>query len=480
MKSITFIGGGPGGYEGAIRAAQLGFKVHLIEEEQLGGTCLNKGCIPTKTYWKSAFFAEEMRKMSGYGFPKLTSNANGEMIYERKEEVLQTNREGIKFIIDNHPNIMLNYGRAKFISPTQLEVTLAKGKKEILSSDYFVVATGAVSRKIDFPGHDLPGLMDSEQLLKTTRIPKRLVVIGTGVIGLEFASIYKSFGTDVDVIGTAVLPRSDQEMARRLIKYMRRRGIHIHTGYTVKEIQKCAMGFRAISESREGDKQLSIEGDAVLVAVGRVANTNDLGLEEAGVDYDGGGIITNDISETTAPGIYAVGDVAKGNIQLAHVASAQAISLVERLAGMTPNFDMTVIPSCIFTLPEVASVGFSEEDLVSKNIAFRKSKVNFRTNGKALSLGETEGFIKVLASHDGAQIFGVHCIGPHASDLIHEGAQGIRNALSVEQMSGLVHAHPTLGETFNEALHGIMGSAIHLIAQSDLVEERPTVEQKDD
>lgn len=311
-------------------------------------------------------------------------------------------------------------------------------------------------------GIDLEGVITSDDLLDLDIIPESLIVVGGGVIGLEFASIYQELGTQVTLLASRILKDIDKEISRRLPMFFKKQGMEVYTDIRAKEIQKDGDKLKVIAKYKDKDEEVEVLGDYVLIASGRGPVTEGLNLDQVGIAHDRSGIQVNDKFETTVEGIYAIGDVNSLGIQLAHVASNQGISVVESLMGESPDVNLDVYPSCVFTLPEVAFVGMTEDELKEKGVNFKSSKFLFAANGKALSLGETDGFIKVFSSEEDNKVLGVTILGPSANDLIHEGAFAIANGLDVGAINRTIHAHPTLSEAFMEAVHGLDGKAIHM------------------
>lgn len=459
MPKIVVIGAGPGGYEAAIRAAQLGADVVLIEKEKAGGTCLNIGCIPTKTLWKTAELYEQVKESTDFGIDIEGHKVNMPAVKARKDKVANTMNSGVNFLVSSYPNLEYIEGTASFKNDNTVIVKSSKGDQEI-TGDHFIIATGSAPLVPNFEGSRLENVVTSTELLNQEELPKSLVVVGTGVIGMEFASIYNSFGTDVTVIGSDVLAASDGEITKRIQSIFKKKGMKIEKGYRASKIEKTESGLKVFAENKKG-KTLEAEGELILLAIGRIPYTEGLNLEEIGVETNRGGLVVDENLQTNKPNIYAIGDCISGNVQLAHVAANQGLNLVEKLMGNTPHIVMDVVPAATFTLPEIAQVGKTEEQLKDEGIDYDKSKFLFSANGKAVSMGETEGFVKILASKDHKKILGVHIFGPHANDIVHLGAVAMANDLPVEALNRTIFAHPTLSETFMEASHGLEGASIH-------------------
>ncbi|MBO4670809.1 MAG: NAD(P)/FAD-dependent oxidoreductase [Bacteroidales bacterium] len=411
---IIIIGAGPGGYETAAEAASRGIETVLIHEGPLGGTCLNEGCIPTKAL--CAMDAPDQ---------------------ERKEAVITQLRAGIAQLMRNKL-ITLVEGRAKLVSPRSVE---AAG--QIYEADAIIIATGSVSASLPIPGAGLA--IDSAAMLNLKDVPRRLCVIGGGVIGLEFASIYRKFGSEVTVLEfcPGILPRFDTDLAKRLKAALVKRGITIETSARVT----------AISEGKvlwsKGEQEFETEADCILMAVGRRPNLASLNLDDLGISYTPRGITVDENMQTSVPGIYAVGDIT-GGMMLAHVASAQGRRALNHICGIPDGIDFSVVPAAVFTVPEAACAGKTEEEC--EGMETTVGKANYRANGKAVASGEADGICKVIADKASGRILGVHILGAHASDLIHEAAVLIAMKATVQQAGDIIHAHPTLSEVLLSAI----------------------------
>lgn len=458
-KNLLIIGGGPGGYVAAIRAAQLGMKVTVVEKDRLGGTCLNRGCIPTKALYATAEWMDKFSHAEEYGIKVEGVQFSMEETMERKETIVEQIVQGVEKLVKDN-GITLVEGTARFLSNREVEIAHKDGGTSLLMADTILVATGSVPSSPPVPGSDLPGVIDSDELLKLRELPKRMVVAGSGVIGMEFASIYHSFGTEVTVISSTLLKRVDKDLVKRLPSMLQRKGLKIHDGARVKEIKKTESGLLVIARNKK-DEEIVVEADVVLMAVGRRAYTDGLNLEAAGVTVTEKGIPVDDCYQTNVSNIYAIGDVLGGTM-LAHVASHQGVGCVEWIAmGAKPKHESPV-PDCIFITPQIAYAGLTEEKAVEKGYEVKTGKFQFVANGKAVAMGEPEGFVKVVADAKTMRLLGVHIMGPHASDLIHEGSLAIDQQLDAAAIAHAIHAHPTLAEAFHEAVLSLTDEAIHL------------------
>lgn len=460
-KDIVIIGGGPGGYSAAIRAAQFGADVLLIEAESLGGTCLNKGCIPTKALYKNAQMINEINNAAEFGIKIDGFTIDMDEVMKRKQKIVDTLKDGVLKLIQANSIETIN-GKASLASSKMIKVIDSKGKESMIKSKNIIIATGSSCSKPLINGIDLPEVMTSDEILLCQRVPKSLTIIGGGAIGIEFASVFNAFGSKVTVVEflPKVLENMDSEISKKLALSLKKKGIGVETEARVIEIIKTKDSLSIVTNGKKGETLISSE--AVLIATGRAPNVDELNLESLGIAYDKKGVKVDENLQTNIPGIYAIGDVIGGQM-LAHVASEEGIMAVDNIMGLKKQINYYAIPSCVFTFPEIAAVGLSEEEAKNKGIEYCSSKFLFGGNGKALSIGEGEGFIKVLASAQDKNIIGVHIMGPHASDLISEAVLAVKNKMTVSDISSVVHAHPTLSEAFKEAVMGIENRAIHVV-----------------
>lgn len=461
-KNIAVIGAGPGGYVAAIRGAQLGGNIYLIEDREVGGTCLNRGCIPTKTLFRNAEIMQNLRRAGEFGITIENYRLDGKALQERKNKVVSQLVKGIEKLLSSYKNIEFIPGKAQIKDEKTVLVNLKDGNTREITVDNIVIATGSKPTMTETKGIDLEGVITSDDLLEMEEIPETLIVIGGGVIGLEFASIYQELGSKVILLASRILKNVDMEITRRLPMFFKKQGMETYVDIRAKEIVKEGDKLKVIARYKNKDEEIEVVGDKVLIASGRGPVVEGLNLDQIGIEYDDSGIKVDENFETTVKGIYAIGDVNNLGIQLAHVASAQGVYVMEKIMGLNPDINLDVYPNCVFTLPEVAYVGSTEGELKEKGIDYKVSKFLFAANGKALSLGEGEGFIKVFASKRDNRVLGVTILGPHANDLIHEGALAIANGMDVDSITRTIHAHPTLSEAFMEAVHGLDDKAIHM------------------
>ncbi len=452
---LLIVGGGPGGYVAAIRAAQLGKRVCLVERERVGGTCLNHGCIPTKTLYRTAEALNEMRSAASLGVHAENVSLNLNDARERERKVVDTLVSGVQSLLKSN-GVAVVTGEASFVDANTLRVG-----DETYTADAFLLATGSKTAILPIEGIGLDGVMDSAEALRLDEIPERLVIIGGGVIGVEMAGIYRAFGAGVAVVEflPSILSMLDGELAGFSAKRLAAQGVELYTATKVTKIEGARGALTVHAEGPDG--AVSLACSHVLSCAGRVPNTDGLRLEAAGVLFDRKGIKVDEDYRTNIQNIYAIGD-ATGRVMLAHVASDEGRVCVERMCGMHTRVDYALVPNCVFAFPELASVGKTEEQLKAEGVEYAVSRFQFAGNGKALALGETAGFIKILAKRDLSELLGVQIAGPHASDLLAEAVMAMKSMLTVEEAARTMHAHPTLSEAFMECTQRFLGEAIHV------------------
>ena len=455
---IIIIGAGPGGYETALLAAKRGVEVVLVESGHVGGTCLNEGCIPTKSFCRNAQILDELRAASAFGVTDLSYGFDFSAVRARKDAVVEQLRGGVEGLL-NHKNITLVRGKASFkdehtviVIPSASHVIPSEVEESSheYTADYIIIATGSLSASLPIPGADLPDVLTSREILDIEEVPKRLCVIGGGVIGLEFASIFRSFGSEVTVLEYCrdILPHFDPDLAKRLKQSLGKRGIEIVTQAQVLSVAKDTSCL--VTYSRKG-KEETVVADKVLMAVGRRANVSSLNLADIGLEFTPKGISVNDVMQTNLPHVYAVGDI-NGKMMLAHAATFQGIVALDHIMGIGNGIDLSVMPAAVFTSPEAASVGMTEDECKEKGLEVKCLKSFFRANGKAVAMGETDGFCKLIVDLSG-RILGCHLYGPHASDIVQEACALISRGATLEEFRSIIHAHPTLTEVLQSAVH---------------------------
>jgi dihydrolipoamide dehydrogenase len=460
-QEVIVVGGGPGGYVAAIRAAQLGGKVTLIEKTKLGGTCLNVGCIPTKVLLHSADLLAEAKHGNDFGINVSVDGFDWKKVLKKKDDISGQLVNGINGLMKANRIKVIN-GTAEFISSDTLSVTKADGTTQVLGAGKIILATGSVPTIPPIPGvKENENCIDSTGALSLTEVPQSLLIIGGGVIGVEFASIYSQFGTKVTIIEALpkLLPLMDEELTSILRNKMEKNGVSIYTEAKVQSVESSPVGAKVNVEYKGRVK--SFEAEKVLVAVGRRANTESLNLQKAGIENDRGRIQVNDRMETSVKNIYAIGDCL-GQVMLAHVASVQGEVAAENAMGLNESYNGKTVPACVYTNPEFASVGLTEEMAKEQQIDYIIGKFPLFANGKSLIMNGGDGMIKVVAGKEFKEILGVHIIGPRATDLIAECALAIGLEATVEEIISTIHAHPTIGEAVREAALSVENRAIHI------------------
>ena len=461
--SVIVIGGGPGGYVAAIRAAQLGAKVTLIEKQHLGGTCLNIGCIPTKCLLHSAELIEDIKnqgKEIGVEVSGLT--VNFPQIIKHKNDISKKLTSGVAGLLKMNKVKKVD-GIATFTGPKQLEVTKPDGSKEAMTADAIIIATGSVNAQPPIPGlKENPNCIDSTGALSLEKLPKSMVVVGAGVIGLELACAYAAFGTKITIVEAqaTMLPMLDGDLTKIGVGHMKKMGMEFNLECPVQSIEPSAVGAKVVCKNKAGETVV-FEGEKVLYALGRKANTASLNLEAGKLDNDRGRIIVNDRMETSVPGVYAIGDCVFGKAQLAHTASAMGEVAAENICGHDSVYVEKTNPTCVYIEPEAASVGLTEEQCKAQGIDYKVGKFPMAANGKALILNGGEGLVKIIAGKEYGEILGMHIIGPRATDLIAEGALAIGEEMTLDELINTIHSHPTVTETMREAALHAEKRAIH-------------------
>lgn len=455
------IGAGPGGYVAGIRLGQLGVKTLVIEKEFYGGVCLNVGCIPSKALITVAKHHRKLREGEKLGIIAKDVTVDADKIQGFKEDVVKRLTGGVQQLLKANKTQTMD-GEARFKDKNTLEVKTKDGKTETVRFKNAIIATG--STPIQIPGFefDNKAVLDSTGALALKKIPERLVVIGGGYIGLEIACMYHNMGTEVEVVEMMphLLTGIDQELTKTLQRELKKRGMKFHMESKAKGVERTKNGVTVGIETKNG-KEVEIKGDHVLVAVGRRPNTKNLGLENAGVKVNEKGIIeTDDQARTNVKHIYALGDITPGP-PLAHKASKEGIVAAEVISGKKSGLDHKVVPAAVFTDPEIAYVGPTEEELKEKGVKYKVGKFPFAANGRALGAGEGTGFTKILSDKETEEVLAVHIIGPDASDLIAEGTLAIEMGAFLDDIALTIHTHPTLAETLMEAAEHAQGHAIH-------------------
>ncbi len=466
---LVVLGGGPAGYTCAIRAAQYGLKAALIDaNDRLGGTCLLWGCIPTKAMLFSAELWDHLKHGDRYGIEGVEARrVNWTGVLARKDDVIMRHTKGLDFLMKkNKINAIKGYGR--LTGPARdgvftIQVTTKEGATSTVQAKKVVLATGSDARMLpDYTADDT--ILTNIEILKIPAMPKSLVVIGSGAVGVEFASIFKSFGAEVTIL--EALPRivnaEDEEISKELLRLYKKRGIDVHVGAKVETIEKNE-GGALVSFTTSAGKAETRQAEKVLVAVGRAPRTYDVGLDTVNIAPDRGFILTNEWMETTEPGVYAIGDIVAGLPQLAHVGSMSGLVVAARMAGKYAKpVHRNRIPGCTYTDPQIASVGFTEAQAKAKGYEVKVGKFPFVGNSKATIVDAHDGFIKVVADAKYGEILGVHIIGPYATEIIAEAVTAIELEATVEEMMFTVHAHPTVAEALLDGFSSVEGMAVNV------------------
>lgn len=474
---VVIIGAGPGGYVAALRAAQMGANVTLVERGALGGVCLNHGCIPTKTLLASVNALRTAREAEKYGVHTGESRADWASMLAIKERVVTNLRKGIGHLLKKS-GVNVIEGVARFRSARTVETHNEKGEERLLEADRVIIATGSSPISLRIPVHGLqngdmnagssaaglpassaPRLLTSTECLELPRLPATILFVGGGAVGVEFAFIFAALGAQVTIVETLprILPAEDGEVAEEVTRELRRLKIKVLTDCRLTEVQ--AVGPEMLRARLSSGESLTFQ--AIVSAVGRRPNSAELNLDAAGVGVaPAGNIIVTDRMETSTPGIYAIGDVV-GGMLLAHKASAEGVVAAENATGGDSRMSYNAIPRCIFTEPQVAAVGLTEEDAKAKGLRYKVGKAPFRAIGKAHAIQKTTGFVKIIAEERGERVLGVHMVGHGVSEMIHEAALVVRLGLDVSAISSTVHAHPTLGEAVYEAALAVQRRSLH-------------------
>ncbi len=457
MFDVLVIGGGPGGYTCAIRSAQLGLKVAVAERKHLGGICLNWGCIPTKALSHTAEMLANARRGAEYGINSEGVSFDIAKAMSRKDRVTAKLKAGVGYLMKKNGITVIN-GDARVESAGKVEVTAADGTKQLYETKNIVIATGSSPVTPKMFGYDGSLVLTSDEMLALKEVPGELLVVGAGVIGCEFASIYGTFGSKVTLVDVMprILPMVDEEAAATVAASFRKRGMEVITGVGVKSVEKAEGRVAAVLE--DGRR---IEADRMLLSIGRGPNGSSAGAADAGVEIgEAGEIVVDNSMRTNVPGIWAIGDV-NNRMQLAHVASYQGMVCAANMAGGNRTMDYYAVPNCIFTHPEVAQVGVSEDGAKSSGIEYTVGRFPYSALGKASAMGEPEGFAKLVADGSG-RVIGGTVVGAHASDIIAEVTLAVTAGLTLKEVGHTVHAHPTLAESVLEAAEAAYGLAINI------------------
>ena len=460
---VTIIGAGPGGYVAAIRAAQLGLKVAIIEKDKrLGGTCGLRGCIPTKALLMAAHNLELAQHLSEFGINIKEVTYDFGAVQKRKDKIVLKNSKGVEYLMKKNKVTVFN-ATGKLALPGKVEVTGADGTKETIATKNIIIATGSVVRPI--PGFETDGVrvVNSDHILELKEVPKSLIVMGAGAVGVEFASVYSRFGAETTIVELMprLLPIEDEEVSKELEKSFRKRGIKAQVDTKLEKLEKTENGIHVIGKTSKGDP-VQLEAEMLLVAVGRMPYFQGLGLEGTKIKVERGNIQVDEYCRTGEANVYAIGDVIP-TPWLAHLASKEGILVVEQIAGKNPRpLNMRLVPNCTYCDPEVASVGLTEAKAKELGYDVKVGKFPFSASGKARIIGEEEGFVKIVAEKKYDEVLGVHIIGPHATELIAEACAAMYLETTAEELGRAIHAHPTVSEAMMEAAEGVHDLTIHI------------------
>lgn len=463
---LTIIGSGPGGYVAAIRAAQLGMKVALVERyNSLGGTCLNVGCIPSKALLDSSeHYHAAHERFEEHGIELENLKVNMPQMIARKNGVVETTVKGVQFLMKKN-KIDVHYGHGTFTSPNTVKVAMNEGDDIEIESDKFIIATGSKPITPAMMNYDKKRVITSTEALNIDEVPKKIVVVGGGVIGLELGSVFARLGTQIEVVEfqDRIIPTMDKDCSKELMRALKKTGVKFHLKHAVTDVINNGDTVTVKVDKRDSDTKLEIEADYCLISIGRRPYTDNLGLEAAGVQLDDRGrVIVDDHLRTNVPNIFAIGDVIRGAM-LAHKAEEEGVFVAEYMAGQRPHIDYNLIPGVVYTWPEVAAVGQTEEQLKEAGIAYKSGKFPFKALGRARASMDIEGMVKVLSDATTDEILGVHMVGPRTADMIAEAVALMEFRASAEDAARMSHAHPTYTEAFKEAALAATGDrALHM------------------
>jgi dihydrolipoamide dehydrogenase len=458
---VLIIGSGPGGYVTAIRASQLGFKVGVVEKENLGGICLNWGCIPTKALLKSAQVYDYLKHVDEYGLKAEAIDKDFEAVIKRSRNVAEGMSKGVQFLMKKNKIDVIN-GFGKLKTGKKVDVTDADGNVTEYSADHIIIATGARSRELPNLPQDGKKVIGYRQAMTLPTQPKKMIVVGSGAIGVEFAHFYNSMGTEVTIVEFLpnLVPLEDVDVSKQFERSFKKSGIKVMTNSSVESVDTSGKGVKAIVKTKKGEEIL--EADVLLSAVGIKSNIENIGLEDVGIVVDRDKILVNDFYQTNIPGYYAIGDVVPGQA-LAHVASAEGITCVEKIAGLhTEKIDYGNVPGCTYASPEIASVGLTEAQAKEQGYELKVGKFPFSASGKAKAAGTPDGFVKVIFDAKYGEWLGCHMIGAGVTDMIAEAVLGRKLETTGHEVLKAIHPHPTMSEAVMEAVADAYDEVIHL------------------
>ncbi|MEM1221001.1 MAG: dihydrolipoyl dehydrogenase [Bacteroidota bacterium] len=463
---VTVIGSGPGGYVAAIRCAQLGMKTAIVEKDStLGGTCLNVGCIPSKALLDSSeHYHAAKERFEEHGIELKSLKVNMPQMIKRKQEVVDANVQGVVFLMKKN-KIDVFEGWGAFQDAKHVIVKKADGTEEVIETDKVIIATGSKPNTPDMFNYDGNRIITSTEALEITKVPKRMIVVGGGVIGMELGSVYARLGTEVEVVEymDRIIPTMDKDCSKELTRSLKKIGIKFHLKHGVKGVKALKNSVKVEVQKRDSEETFTLDADYCLVSIGRIAFTEGLGLEKIGIQTDDRGRIeVNEHLETAVPGVFAIGDVIKGAM-LAHKAEEEGVFVAEYMSGQKPHINYNLIPGVVYTWPEVAAVGQTEAQLKEAGIPYKSGKFPFKALGRARASMDTEGMVKVLSHEETDEILGVHMVGARTADMIAEAVTLMEFRASAEDAARMSHAHPTYTEAMKEAALAATGNrALHM------------------
>lgn len=462
---LTIIGSGPGGYVAAIRAAQLGLKTAIIEKESLGGTCLNVGCIPSKALLDSSeHYHNAKEKFELHGIDIKDLKVNMPQMIKRKQEVVDQTVKGVEFLMKKN-KIDVHNGIGSFLDAHTIQIEKADGSKEQIETDKVIIATGSIPNVPAAFNYDGKRVITSTEALEIDKVPKNMVIVGGGVIGLELGSVFARLGTQVDVVEylDRIIPGMDKDCSKELMRALKKIGVKFHLKHAVTDVKAMKTKVSVTVQKRDSEDTFKLDADYCLVAIGRIPFTGSLGLDKVGVQVDERGrVLVDEHLKTNADNIYAIGDVIKGAM-LAHKAEEEGVFVAETIAGQKPHIDYNLIPGVVYTWPEVAAVGQTEQQLKDAGRTYKSGKFPFKALGRARASTDIEGMVKILSDAETDEILGVHMVGPRTADMIAEAVALMEFRASAEDASRMSHAHPTYTEAFKEAALAATGNrALHV------------------
>lgn len=457
---VIVIGAGPGGYVAAIKCAKAGLKTAIVENRRVGGTCLNRGCIPAKAMIHASSLYREMKEAEAFGVKAEGASFDYEKIVAYKEETTEKLCQGIEQLLKgNGVTILCGKGR---LEQNKIVRVIGEESEECYEADHIILAAGSKPLVLPIPGLELPGVLTSDELFRLTEMPESLVIIGGGVISVEFASVYANLGCKVTIVEAMprLIPNMDKEISQNLKMILKKRGIDIHTSASVQRVEQEGELYTCVFTEKE--KEVKVSAQYVLCAIGRCSNTEGLFGEGAEPEMERGRVVVDEKFQSSIEGVYAIGDLVKG-LQLAHLASAQGMYVAEMLAGEEASVDLSAVPGCVYTDPEIASVGMTEDEAKEKGLEIKTGKFIMSANGKSLITKEERGFIKILAEKETDVIVGAQMMCARATDMIGELVTAVTNRMTVQQLLKGMRAHPTYNEGVQEALEEILGGAVHVM-----------------